>query len=292
MRVNVAGGDTSAGTVRDMSQTQLRGRRARTGLGACALLAFGLGTAFLVRAQDETPSEPAPTESPPTETPPTEAAAAETAPAETEAREAPPCPAPTFRAQLMTSTAGRIPRDMGVVVGLVPGGSITAVPSLSLTRRRRSIATRTEPLAPGLVRVIPDARRVAGRYTLSGVAGEPELLFARAQVPPPPARPSLERLERYVVASMSGSRTELKAHFAFPIPEGVVAVLIYVGDAMTPSFFAPAVPTRTEAVLHTLARGCGSLPDGSVAPPASGALRVAFVDLYGHVSQISDPQSY
>ncbi|MFK7987335.1 MAG: hypothetical protein AB8I08_15025 [Sandaracinaceae bacterium] len=262
-----------------MSQTEPKRKRAltgpvRCGVAMCFVLSSMLGAAVAANAQEDAPAEPPPAEPPPAE-----------------AREPAPCVAPTFRAQLMTSTAGRIPRDMGVVVGLVPGGTVSAVPPLSLTRRRRSIATRTEPLAPGLVRVIPDARRVAGRYTLSGVAGEPELLFARAAVPPPPTRPSLERLERYVVSNVNGSHTELKAHFGFPIPQGVVAVLVYLGDATAPSFFAPAVPTRTEAVLHASAL-CPNLPEGSTPPPSSGSLRVAFVDLYGHVSQISDPQSY
>lgn len=265
--MNVAGAPPSAGTVQDMSHSSRRSPAAAA-LGA-ACIALGLtGAALLAQAQVVTPDSAG------------DPAAADSA-----------CASATFRAQLLTPTAGRIPRDMGLVVGLVPGGTLTDVPTMTLDRRRRSIATRIERLAPGLARVVPDAPRVAGRYTLTGVQGAPELLFSRAAVPPPPAQPRLERLERYVVASSDGPRTELKAHFGFPIPNGVVAVLVYLGDSDRPSFYARATPTLREALLHRDS-GCPTLPEGSTPPPADGSLRVAFVDLYGHTSPISDAQSY
>ena len=78
------------------------------------------------------------------------------------------CPPARFGAQLLTPLTGRHPRDAAMVVRLVPGGSLTALPPLMLTRRRREIATATEAIAPGLYRVRADTRRIYGRYRLEG----------------------------------------------------------------------------------------------------------------------------
>lgn len=201
------------------------------------------------------------------------------------------CSPPTFAAQLMTPMTDRTPRDASLVVGLFPGGAAAALPTLTLERGRRTVALRSEPIAPGLYRVTPDVRRISGRYRMTGVAGDPEVLFRRAALPPAPTRPQLEAVERYIVASDGTPRTELRARFGFPVPSGVVAVLSYYGDDATPDLFARAMPERTELVLWSSSGRCPSLPEGASAPPESGTLRVAFVDQYGQLSQPSEPAS-
>lgn len=201
------------------------------------------------------------------------------------------CPPARFGAQLLTPLTGRHPRDGALVVGLVPGGSLTALPPLMLTRRRREIATVTDAIAPGLYRVRADTRRIWGRYHLEGVQGDPEVLFGRVRTGAAPSSPALARVERYIVASASGERTEVRAHFRFPIPDGVVAAVVYWGDDATPDLWACAVPTRSEAVLYSRTGNCAQLPEGASPPPESGSVRVAFVDRIGQLSAPSEPQS-
>lgn len=201
------------------------------------------------------------------------------------------CAAPRFQAQLITPVAGRIPRDAGVVVGLFPGGSLEDLPAaVQLSRRRRTTALRREVIAPGLYRLTPDARRIWGRWNVDGVEGSPELAFSRPGLPAPPATPRLTRVERYRAVSAGESHTELKAHFDFPTPNGVVAVLSYWGDDDEPDLWARAIPTQTQAVLWRSTGQCSELPPGATAPPREGNVRVAFVDQYGQVSQLSAPQ--
>ena len=191
----------------------------------------------------------------------------------------------------MTPLSGRLPRDAGVVVGLFPGGTLRALPPLSLTRRRSTVPVRVETIAPGLHRVLADTRRIGGRYTLSGVAGDPELLYARARIPPPPARPAIDRVERYIATSGTESRTEVKVHYSFPIPAGVVAVVAAFGDSDSPTIFARGVPQQNNTVIWSGAEGCTELPAGSQAPPQEGTIRVAFVDLHGQMSPLSVPHA-
>ena len=201
------------------------------------------------------------------------------------------CAAPRFSPQLMTPLVGTIPRDGSFVVGLVPGGTVRELPPMILRRGRRGeIAVRRDEIAPGLFRVTPDARRIYGRHTLEGVAGNPQIQFGRPGLPAPPARPAVERVERYRVASGSGSHEEVRAHFGFPIPAGVVAVVSYWGDDPTPDLWTRGVPTRDETVLWTSTGRCSELPGGATEPPREGNARIAFVDQYGQLSQPSEPR--
>ncbi len=201
------------------------------------------------------------------------------------------CPPPQFSPQLLTPLTGVHPRDAALVVGLAPGGSVTRVPPIELTRGRRRVSTVAETIAPGLVRVRPDTRRVYGRYTLAGVAGDPEVRLGRGTPSAAPTAPRLERVERYLVASPDGERTEVRAHFGFPVPQGVVAILVYWGADEEPDLFARATPTRDEAILFTQHGACPSLPPGASPPPAQGDVRVAFVDALGQVSAPSEARS-
>lgn len=205
-----------------------------------------------------------------------------------------PCARPGFSAQLMTPAAGYLPRDGALVVGMFPGGSgpSTLPPGIALTRGRRSIALRSETIAPGLFRLIPETQRLGGSYVLSGVAATPQLLFRRTPLAAPPTAPALERAERYLVASGSERRLEVRAHFGFPIPEDVVAVVSYWGDDATPDAFTRAAPTQRSLVLFTTTGPCDAHPEGTSAPPQTGGrVRVAFVDRHGQLSQISDAQA-
>lgn len=202
-----------------------------------------------------------------------------------------PCAPEGFTAQLMTPAAGYLPRDGALVVGVFAGGSgPSELPAgIALTRGRRSVAVRSERIAPGLFRLIPESQRLAGSYVLSGVAATPQLVFRRAPPAAPPTAPALERAERYLVASGSDRRLEVRAHFAFPIPENVVAVVSYWGDDEEPDSFTRAAPTQSSLVLSTTTDGCETHPEGTHPPPQTGGrVRVAFVDLHGQVSPISE----
>lgn len=206
------------------------------------------------------------------------------------AQDEPSCPEATFRAQLMTPVAGRIPRDASLVVGLFAGGEATGLPAITLTRRRRELALVREAIAPGLFRLRPDTRRLSGRWDLQGVEGNPRLIFGRPGAGAAPPAPRLERVERYLVAGAEGSRAEVRAHFAFPIPEGIVAVVSYWGDDDDADLFVRATPAIRETVLFASSGRCPALPEGASAPPETGAVRVAFVDRYGHLSARSEPR--
>jgi len=132
--------------------------------------------------------------------------------------------------------------------------------------------------------------RLRGRFSLTGVAGTPQLVFGRPGVGAAPTRPRLERVERYRVVSGAGTRTEVRAHFAFPIPEGVVAIVAYWGEDPEPDLFARAIPTSQDIVLYT-AGECPSLPPGASGPPIDGDVRVAFVGRYGQLGPLSEPAS-
>lgn len=201
------------------------------------------------------------------------------------------CPPQGFTVQLVTPAAGTLPPAGALVVGLFPGGSGPSAlpPGLALSRRRASVALRSETIAPGLYRLIPETERLAGSYVLSGIAGQPQLVFRRGPLAAPPTAPALERAERYLVASGSERRLEVRATFGFPIPEDVVAIVSYWGDDDTPDAFTRAAPTQRSLVLFTTSGECDPYPEGTRAPPQTGGrVRVAFVDRHGQVSRLSE----
>lgn len=205
----------------------------------------------------------------------------------------PSCPEQGFVPQLMTPPAEYLPDAGGLVVGLVPGGRDASgtLPALSLTRRRQTVALRSEPIAPGLFRLRADAQRLRGSYALSGLPGAPQLTFRRGALPPPPVAPGLERAERYLVATGDERRLEVRAHFAFPLPPDVVAVLSAWGDDDTPDAWVRSSPTQRSLVLFTTRGDCGAAPAGARNPPQTGGtVRVAFVDRHGQVSPLSEPR--
>ena len=206
--------------------------------------------------------------------------------------DAPQCAPAGVTPQLMTPLSGRLPRDASLVVGLFPGGAGHELPAgVQLSRRRRTVALRREEIAPGLFRLTPETHRLWGRYDLDGVAGTPRLLFARRPIPAPPSAPRLQRLERYIAAS-SGEEphTEVRAQLGFTVPQGVVAILAYWSDDDEPDAWVRAVPTRESAVILSVANGCPQGPPGTTAPDEEGTVRLAFVDLFGQVSELSEPK--
>ncbi len=242
-------------------------RRAVPVLLFCLLLApLAAGT----RAQDAVSPDESPAEPPPAEP------VAE-------------CPRATFRPQLLTPPAERIPRDASLVVGFFEGGTATELPAVSLERGRRSTALIREVIAPGLYRLRPDARRIWGRWNFRGLPGAPPILFGRPGIGAPPMRPRLDRVERYLVASGEHTRMEVRAHFHFPIPSGVVAAVTFWGDDAVPDGFARVTPTTQETVLYQQTGACPLLAVGGSAPPEHGTVRVAFVGRYGQLGAISEP---
>src|SRR5690606_31648759 len=196
------------------------------------------------------------------------------------------CPPEGLVPQLMTPPAEYLPADGALVVGLFPGGSDTRgeLPPLALTRRRQTIALRSEAIAPGLFRLVPESR-LRGRYDLTGLSA-PQLYFRRAALPPPPTTPVLERVERYLVASGGEPRMEVRAHFAFPLPPNVVAVVSAWGEDEEPDAWARSTPTQRSLVLA--ARGQCDAALGASPPQTGGSVRVAFVDRHGQVSPLSE----
>ena len=251
----------------------------RRGLSAALTLSIALvsaGAVTVAWAQATEPSTPDPAA-------PDPAQPARVGPAATG------CSAPRLSARLLTSIAGTVPRGATL---LVSGDPRAAAPTVALRRgRRRSSPVRTigEVIAPGLWRLRPDARRMFGRYQVEGVDGAPQLVFGRGSLPAPPAAPRIERVERYVAISNGRSRPELRAHLAFPIPAGVVAIVSYFDGDDTPDVFAFAVAAQSEAVLWSSVGPCGNFPQNATEPPREGSVRITFVDQFGQVSQLSEP---
>jgi len=207
------------------------------------------------------------------------------------AQDEPACPDATFGLRLLTPPSGRIPRDASFVVGLTGEGTFRELPAITLSRGRRDVALAPDTIAPGLYRLRPDTRRIWGRWQI-GIPGAPPILFGRPGTGAPPTRPRLERAERYLVASGSESRTEVRVHFGFPTPEGVVAVVTFWGDDDQPDGWAPAVPTARDLVVSRVEGDCPRLAPGATPAPESGSVRVAFVGRYGQLGPISEPVTY
>ena len=240
------------------------------------VLLVGVGAALLsasVGAQEEPARSP---ESPESQSPESQS------PAQA-------CRATGFVARMLTSSTDRIPRDAALVVSLVPGGPYTELPAIGLQRRRRTTPLLPEQIAPGLFRLRPDARRIYGRWDVTGIPNVPPLVFGRPGVGAPPVQPELRRVERYMVASLEGSFIEVRAHLRFPVPSGVVAAVTYWGSDAEPDGFALTIPASQEVVLSRQTGECMPLPPGASAAPESGDVRISFVDRYGQVSPISAP---
>lgn len=193
---------------------------------------------------------------------------------------------------MLTPSAGTVPRDGAVVAGLLPaaGGPEGMPASFSLVRGRRSTPMRSEAIAPGLVRLVPEGR-VAGSYRIEGVAGSADVIFARPGLPGAPPAPRLDHAERYLVARGREQMVEVRAHFEHPIPENVIAIVTYWGDDPEPDGFVRAIPMAQEQIVYGRGR-CDPEPEGTHAPPeGETTLRVAFVDRVGQVSPLSGAQA-
>ncbi len=200
-----------------------------------------------------------------------------------------PCRDAGFSPRLLTPPALTIPRDAALVVGLVGEGTTRGLPPVALARGRRTTRLVSEAIAPGLFRLRPDARAIAGSWQLTGVPGATPLVFGRPGVDPPPIAPAIVALERYLVATGTEPATELRARFSFPIPGTVIAAITYFGDDPAPDGFVPTIPDAEELVLYRQAGTCARLAEGASAPPAQGTVRVAFVGRHGAVSPPSAP---
>jgi hypothetical protein len=200
------------------------------------------------------------------------------------------CARAALAPQVMTPPAGTIPRDAAILVGMFPAAAPGPdTPVAALRRGRRTIALRSEAIAPGLFRLVPNTNdRLAGSYTVEGISSAPSLMYSRPGRPAPPSAPSIERAERYSVASGGGARTEVRVHVGFPIPDAVAAIVSYWDGDDEPDLFVRAVPQQQSVVVYTSTALC-TMPNGSTPPPdTGGSVRIAFVDLYGQISALSE----
>jgi len=193
-----------------------------------------------------------------------------------------------------------MPREGGALVAGTrlgdAGASAGAVSfeGVSFTHRRTSQILTAVPLAPGLVRLVPSGRLGTGAWTVHGVGPDTEVTVGRSTLPGAPVRPAVRGMRRVAATSTASSstpRVEVRAILDFPVPTGIVAMLVYWNGETTPSTWARAVLAQTEVVVYTEPDACDAVAAGTRAPPAAdtGPLTasVAFVDQFGQVSPVS-----
>jgi hypothetical protein len=86
----------------------------------------------------------------------------------------------------------------------------------------------------------------------------------------------------------STPRAEVRAQLEFPVPAGIVAIVTYWGESSAPAGWAPAIQGQTEIAVHREPDGCEPQIEGFVAPPEGTVGRIAYVDLHGQLSPISE----
>lgn len=192
-----------------------------------------------------------------------------------------------------------MPREGGALVAALRLGEPgTAAPAASfegaaMSRRRTSLPLGVVALAPGLVRLVPSGPLSTGPWTVHGVGPDTEITVGRAALPGAPVRPAVHAMRRVAATGGAGStpRTEIRAILDFPVPPGIVAMLVHWNGETSPSTWTRAVLARTEVVVYAEPDPCDDIPDGTRPPPETGPLTVslAFVDELGQVSPISAP---
>jgi hypothetical protein len=214
------------------------------------------------------------------------------------AQDAAPCTSRPLVPVLLTPISAPMPRDGGGLVAGVrlgdAGTTSTAIAfeGVSFTRRRTSQILQVVRLAPGLVRLVPTGTLASGPWVGHGIGTDSEITVGRTALPGAPVRPSVHGMRRVAATSMSASatpRVEIRAILEFPVPTGIVAMLVYWNGETTPSTWTRAVLATTEMVVYTEPDACETVPEGTRPPPADGAFTasIAFVDQFGQVSPIS-----
>jgi hypothetical protein len=206
------------------------------------------------------------------------------------------CAVQALVAEMLTPSSATLPRDGGaVVVGLRsrPAPAPRPLPSsIPMTRGRRAQELVGTEIAPGLVRYAAQTRLTTGSFTTAVLAAPATLTIgARTPLPGQPTRPALRDLRRVAVTSARGQHAEIRGGLEFPVPEGIVALLIYWGETGTaPASWVPATQGQTEVLIWAERSGCDAgPPPGSTPPPASGGVgRIAYVDAFGQISPPSN----
>ncbi|UJR81667.1 hypothetical protein [Sandaracinus amylolyticus] len=200
--------------------------------------------------------------------------------------------------RVLTPVTASLPRDGGgIVVAMVgsSGGQDVAMPSgVQLVRGRRTQDLVARELAPGLVRFAAATRLTPGTFNAPALGPTSSIAVGRTPLPGVPTRPSVTELRRVAATGMSSRRTprtEVRATLEFPVPAGIVAIVVGWGEDGAPAAWQPAIEGQREVVVWSEPARCASAPEGTIAPPegegASG--RIAFVDAYGQVSPFSAP---
>ena len=192
--------------------------------------------------------------------------------------------------QLITPDGAALPDDGGVLVGWesrTRGPRVAGDPSYRPEWKTSSPAA-LDKLAPGLTLYRPnppgaltitDGNRTIGRFQRD-TKTKPVALAA----------PEIARAE-LVAARLRygeiGNRLDLT--FAKPVPDGVVAVIVYVtrGKTQPALSFGRVTPGATKAVAFTDMYRCMFNPDGTQAPKPTETTMFAWVDQFGRRSKLS-----
>lgn len=205
-------------------------------------------------------------------------------------------PVGTVRRSLSPVSAP-LPRDGGAYVVAVEAdrtgttGTMDA-PVVSLVRRRSTLTLVATPIAPGLFRLTMPSRPALGLWTLHGLGPDTSITVGRNVMPGIPVRPAVRVMHRAAATGLSAARAprvEVHADLAFPIPQDVVAAVVWWNTDAAPSGWARAIPGQNEMIVFAEAAACDPAPPGWQSPP-SGTLtaRIAWVDKFGQVSPPSD----
>jgi hypothetical protein len=208
-----------------------------------------------------------------------------------------PCTPSGTVTRSLSAVSAPLPRDGGAFVVAIepdraaPSGTMDP-PTVSLVRRRTTLALVATPIAPGLFRLTMPSRPALGVWTLHGLGPDASVTVGRSVMPGIPVRPSVRVMRRVAATGLSASRAprvEVHADLEFPVPQGVVAAVVTWNTDAQPSGWARAIVGQNEMIVFAEAASCDPVPPGWQSPP-SGTLtaRIAWVDRLGQVSPPSD----
>ena len=151
------------------------------------------------------------------------------------------------------------------------------------------VATRMEPLAPGLARYIP----ARGSGILKVTTGERPTQVtlkpaAKGTIIAPLRAPAPTQFRFEAVPVPKGNMDTVTADFRDAIPTAVVAVIVYGVDdngVATPRSYERVYNAKTELVIYRKnSRSCAPAVPGRVASKAGDTVAIAWVDKLGRVS--------
>jgi hypothetical protein len=185
-----------------------------------------------------------------------------------------------------------LPAGGAPVVALFTHGGrnrTTAAPEIVLADGTH-VAVRSEPLAPGLFRLVPATPLPPGSHRIENLQWPAAITVTAAAIPAGLAAPAIRSVALGALPGREGepARTRVIVALSAPSPGGAIAIVLRSASGRAATWDQVASPSL-ELDAHDAPGRCAATVPGRLPPIAGEVVQLAWIDRVGRLSPWSAP---